>query len=245
MTLSLPLRPFARAAHAAHAAVALSVLILASSACAAPGNGGNGSTAAGETSDGGDPQKTTAAATAPADAALATFAGGCFWCMEPPFDKLDGVYTTTSGYAGGEMDDPTYQQVSSGRTGHTESLQVAYDPERVSYETLLDTFWVNVDPFDGAGQFCDRGSQYRPAIFTHDEAQAAAARASLERVRERFEGREIAVEIEALEEFFPAEEYHQDFYEKNPDHYKRYRTGCRRDARLRAVWGSDKGDTTP
>ncbi|MEG6505886.1 peptide-methionine (S)-S-oxide reductase MsrA [Nitratidesulfovibrio sp. 1201_IL3209] len=178
------------------------------------------------------------AATA-ASTATAVFAGGCFWCMEKPFDQLDGVLDTTSGYTGGSVDSPTYKQVSSGLTGHAEALRVTYDPARVAYETLLEVFWRNVDPLDAGGQFCDRGSQYRSAIFVADAEQRRAAEASKKAVEERL-GRPVATGIEDAATFWPAEEYHQDYYRKNPIRYAYYRTGCGRDRRLEQVWGDDK-----
>jgi peptide-methionine (S)-S-oxide reductase len=180
------------------------------------------------------------AAWSQANQARATFAGGCFWCMEPPYDKLDGVFSTTSGYTGGHVEDPTYKEVSAGGTGHAEVVQVVYDPSKVTYEQLLRIFWRNVDPFDGDGQFCDRGSQYRPAIFYHSEAQQEAAVASKERMSERFD-QSIEVEIQPLSEFYPAEDYHQNYYKKNPLRYRFYRSSCGRDRRLEAVWGDEAG----
>ncbi len=180
------------------------------------------------------------AQTPPATTAKATFAGGCFWCMEPPFDKLDGVLSTTSGYTGGTKVNPTYQEVSAGSTGHAEAMQVEYDPKRVSFEKLLDVFWHNVDPTQKDGQFCDHGSQYRTAIFVHDAEQkrvADASKATLEKSKP-FKG-DIVTEIVPATTFYPAEEYHQDYYMKNPLRYKLYRTGCGRDARLKEVWGTD------
>jgi peptide-methionine (S)-S-oxide reductase len=170
--------------------------------------------------------------------ARATFAGGCFWCMEPPFDGLPGVVSTTSGYAGGGKDNPTYEEVSAGITGHAEVVQVAYDPTKISYERLLDVFWRNIDPTTGDRQFCDRGTQYRPAIFFHDEAQKRAAEASKRKIEQsgKLPG-PIATQIVPLTKFYPAEEYHQDFYKKNPVRYKTYRFGCGRDARLAELWG--------
>jgi peptide-methionine (S)-S-oxide reductase len=170
--------------------------------------------------------------------AKATFAGGCFWCMEPPFDKIDGVVSTTSGYSGGEEKDPTYKQVSAGRTGHAEAVQVLYDPARVSYERLLEVFWHNIDPTTEKRQFCDWGAQYRTAIFTHDEEQRRLAEASQRRIEESgvLDG-PIVTEITPFTAFYPAEEYHQDFYKKNPVHYRRYRVGCGRDETLRRIWG--------
>jgi peptide-methionine (S)-S-oxide reductase len=170
--------------------------------------------------------------------AIATFAGGCFWCMEPPFDKLEGVIATTSGYMGGAERNPSYEQVSAGATGHAEVVQVSYDPRRVSYDKLLEVFWRNVDPTTPNRQFCDVGRQYRSAIFYRDEAQRRAAEASLAKVREtkRFAG-PIVTEIVEAGEFWPAEDYHQDYYLRNPLRYKFYRTGCGRDARLEELWG--------
>jgi peptide-methionine (S)-S-oxide reductase len=170
--------------------------------------------------------------------ALATFAGGCFWCMEPPYDKLDGVLATTSGYTGGDKADPTYQEVSAGGTGHAEAVQITYDPAKVSYGELLEVFWRNIDPLDAGGQFCDRGDQYRTAIFVHDEEQRQLAEASKQALVDsrRFE-QPIVTEIAAAGPFYPAEDYHQDYYEKNPLRYKFYRWNCGRDQRLAEVWG--------
>ena len=171
--------------------------------------------------------------------ATATFAGGCFWCMEPPFDKLEGVISTTSGYTGGSKADPTYREVSSGGTGHAEVVQVAYDPAKVSYEKLLEVFWRNVDPLDPGGQFCDRGSQYRTAIFAETEEQRRLAEASKQALADsgRFE-HPIATEVVEASTFYPAEDYHQDYYEKNPVRYKFYRWNCGRDQRLAELWGA-------
>jgi peptide-methionine (S)-S-oxide reductase len=174
------------------------------------------------------------------DEAKATFAGGCFWCMEPPYDELDGVISTISGYSGGHVEDPTYQEVVSGTTGHLEVMQVTYDPSVVSYEELLDVFWVNIDPVDGGGQFCDRGQQYTTAIFYHNEEQRRLAEESREEIAESqdFGMRRIQTDIRPLEEFYRAEDYHQDYYRKNPLRYKLYRTSCGRDRRLEELWGS-------
>jgi len=172
--------------------------------------------------------------------ARATFAGGCFWCMEPPYDRVDGVVETISGFSGGHVVDPTYQQVVRGGTGHLEVVQVVYDPDRVSYERLLEVFWRNIDPFDGGGQFCDRGESYRPAIFVAGEAQQLRARESLEAIRQRFD-QDVAVTIEPFEAFYPAEDYHQNYYGNNPVRYKYYRWRCGRDQRLEAVWGREAG----
>jgi peptide-methionine (S)-S-oxide reductase len=175
-----------------------------------------------------------------AETAVATFAGGCFWCMEAPFDSLDGVISTTSGYTGGSTPEPTYDQVSAGGTGHAEAVQVVYDPEKVTYEKLLDVYWHNVDPTAKNRQFCDVGSQYRSAIFVHDAEQkrlAEASRDALERSGRL--GRPVVTEIVEAGPFHPAEQYHQDYYKKNPIRYAYYRRGCGRDARLRELWGSD------
>jgi peptide-methionine (S)-S-oxide reductase len=174
----------------------------------------------------------------PPGQAVATFAGGCFWCMEPPFDKLPGVTATISGYTGGAKVNPTYEQVSSGSTGHAEAVQVIYDPKKVTYEKLLETFWVNIDPTVKDRQFCDSGNQYRTAIFYHDEAQrkaAEASRAALEKSKPFKEA--IVTPIVMAGAFYPAEEYHQDYYKKNPVRYQIYRSGCGRDARLKQLWG--------
>jgi peptide-methionine (S)-S-oxide reductase len=179
-----------------------------------------------------------AAPTAEKGQAVATFAGGCFWCMEPPYDKLDGVLATISGYTGGNTADPTYEQVLTGGTGHAEAVQVTYDPAKVSYEQLLEVFWRNVDPLDAGGQFCDRGDQYRTGIFVHDAAQRRLAEASKQALEDsgRF-AQPIVTEIEAAGPFYPAEDYHQDYYEKNPIRYNFYRWNCGRDARLEQLWG--------
>ena len=171
--------------------------------------------------------------------AVAVFAGGCFWCMEPPFDKLDGVLATTSGYTDGAKTDPTYEQVSSGRTGHYEALQVEYDPARVSYEKLLEVFWRNIDPLDGGGQFCDRGPQYRSAIFVADDGQRALAQASKAALDQsgKLPGR-VVTEVLPAGKFYPAEAYHQDYYRKNPTAYAYYRWTCGRDRRLERLWGA-------
>ena len=176
---------------------------------------------------------------APPGSAVATFAGGCFWCMEQPFDKIDGVLATTSGYIGGTKAKPTYEEVSSGYTGHTEAVQVLYDPKKVSYEKLLDVFWHNIDPTVKDRQFCDVGTQYRTAIFVHSDEQRSAAEASKAALEKSKPFKEpIVTPIVAATEFWPAEEYHQDYYQKNPLRYTYYRTGCGRDARLKQLWGS-------
>ena len=174
----------------------------------------------------------------PPGKAIATFAGGCFWCMEPPYDKLDGVISTTSGYMGGKTRNPTYSEVSSGSTGHTEVVQIVYDPAKVSYEKLLDVYWRNVDPTVTDRQFCDIGSQYRTTIFVHSEEQRKAAEKSKADLAKSKPFKDaIVTPIVAAAEFWPAEEYHQDYYTKNPVRYTYYRTGCGRDARLKALWG--------
>lgn len=173
--------------------------------------------------------------------ARAIFAGGCFWCIEPPYDNLRGVISTTSGYTGGTLENPTYEQVSSGNTGHTEVVEVVFDPEMVNYDTLLEIFWRNIDPLDGGGQFCDRGSQYRSAIFYLDEAQKEAAEASLKALRSKRFSDPIRTEVVMATEFYPAEEYHQNYYQRNPLRYKYYRWGCGRDSRLEALWGDEAG----
>lgn len=171
--------------------------------------------------------------------ARATFAGGCFWCMEPPYDKLDGVISTVSGYAGGHVVDPSYRAVTTGRTGHTEVVQVTYDPNVVSYEKLLEVFWMNIDPTTLNRQFCDAGSQYRTAVFSHDAEQQNLALASKQHIEASgvLPG-PVVTEIEPLDAFYPAEDYHQDYYRKNPLRYNFYRTSCGRDARLKQLWES-------
>ena len=173
----------------------------------------------------------------------ATFAGGCFWCMEPPFDKIDGVISTTSGYIGGPEVRPTYEEVAYGRTGHTEAVEIVFDPEQVSYEELLRVFWRNIDPTVENRQFCDIGTQYRTAIFAHDAEQlrlAKESKAEIERTKTFDEP--IVTPVQKAEPFYPAEEYHQNFYKKNPAHYHRYRRGCGRDARLYELWGDAAKD---
>ena len=178
------------------------------------------------------------AAAATSGHALATFAGGCFWCMEPPYDELDGVISTTSGYTGGHKQHPTYEEVSTGTTGHTEAVQVVYDPTRITYERLLAVFWRNINPVTPNAQFCDHGSQYRSGIFAHDATQRRLAEESKRALEAsgRFKV-PIVTEIVAAAAFYPAEEYHQDYYKKNPVRYKFYRAGCGRDRRLAELWG--------
>jgi peptide-methionine (S)-S-oxide reductase len=170
--------------------------------------------------------------------ATATFAGGCFWCMEPPFDRIDGVISTTSGYTGGSKENPGYKEVSRGGTGHTEAVQIIYDPARVSYAQLLDVFWRNIDPTTAGGQFCDWGNQYRSEIFYHDDEQKGLAIRSKEKLKTLESFKEpIVTQITAASAFYPAEDYHQDYYKKNPVRYKFYRYGCGRDKRLQELWG--------
>lgn len=177
---------------------------------------------------------------ATAQTAKATFAGGCFWCMEPPFDKLDGVISTTSGYVGGKKKNPTYEEVSAGGTGHAEAVQVVYDPKKVSYEKLLEVFWHNVDPLVKDRQFCDRGNQYRSAIFYHDETQKRLAEQT-KKAKEKELGKPVVTEIVPASQYYAAEDYHQDYYKKNPIRYKLYRANCGRDARLEQLWGDKAG----
>ncbi len=168
---------------------------------------------------------------------VATFAGGCFWCMEPPFEKLEGVRSVISGYSGGLEKRPTYKQVSSGRTGHTEAIQIVFDPKRVSYDKLVSVFWRSMNPTDAGGQFADRGRQYRPVIFFHDEVQRKVAERSKEQLAQsgRFK-KPIVVPVTKFDAFYPAEDYHQDYYKTNPRHYKSYRLGSGREGFLKRVW---------
>jgi len=170
----------------------------------------------------------------------AILAGGCFWCMEPPYDKLDGVLSTTSGYTSGAVVNPTYEQVSAGGTGHTEAMQVVFDPSRITYDRLLHVFWRNIDPFARDRQFCDRGSQYRSGIYPRTALQKATAESSLRALAARF-SQPIATEIVAATPFYAAEEYHQNYYTKNPVRYKFYRASCGRDKRLEEIWGDEAG----
>jgi peptide-methionine (S)-S-oxide reductase len=173
----------------------------------------------------------------------ATFAGGCFWCMEHPFDALPGVLSVTSGYTGGQKKDPTYQEVSAGGTGHAEAVQIVYEPSKITYGKLLDVFWHNIDPTTKDRQFCDSGHQYRSAIFYHSEEQHRAALQSKEALEKAKPFREpIVTEIVPAGVFYPAEEYHQHYYKKNPIRYWYYRNGCGRDQRLKELWGSAAGE---
>lgn len=178
----------------------------------------------------------TSPAASPSNLATAIFAGGCFWCMEKPFDEIPGVVATTSGYTGGTLVNPTYEQVGRGGTGHFEAVKITYDPAKVSYQKLLDTYWLQVDPFDAFGQFCDKGETYLPAIFYANDTERKAAEAAREVLYARFK-KPIVVQILPAKVFYDAEGYHQDYYQKNPLRYAYYRNGCGRDARLRAVWG--------
>lgn len=175
-----------------------------------------------------------------ADKAVATFAGGCFWCMEPPFEDLIGVHSVISGYTGGKEKNPTYKEVAGGVTGHTEAVQVHFDPDLISYEQLLQVYWKSMDPTDIGGQFADRGTQYRPEIFFHDEEQQQAAINSKKELQDskRF-SKNIVVPISKFTEFYKAEDYHQDYYLKEPSHYKRYRIGSGREAFLIKTWGKE------
>ena len=169
----------------------------------------------------------------------AIFAGGCYWCMVGEFEGIPGVQKVLSGYTGGTVKNPTYEQVSTGKTGHVEAIQVTYNPNIIGYQKLLDIFWRNVDPFDEKGQFCDKGSQYRAGIFYMDDAQKNLAEASKEQVKKMF-NQEIATAIHPASEFYPAEDYHQDFHIKNKTHYELYRRGCGRDERLDKLWSDKK-----
>jgi peptide-methionine (S)-S-oxide reductase len=181
-------------------------------------------------------------AAAKRETARAIFAGGCFWCMEPPFEKIDGVSSVVSGYTDGRTRNPTYEQVSAGVTGHTEAVEIVYDPAKVTYEKLLDVFWRNIDPLTANAQFCDHGTQYRSGIYYLDEAQKKLAEESKRMIVEskRF-AKEIQTQIVAASAFYRAEEYHQDFYKKNPVRYYSYRAGCGRDRKLQELWGKDAG----
>jgi methionine-S-sulfoxide reductase len=169
----------------------------------------------------------------------AIFAGGCFWCMQSEFSGTEGVVSVTSGYTGGTVKNPTYEQVSSGMTGHAESIEVVYDPAKVTYEKLLKIYWGNIDPTDQGGQFADRGTQYRTAIFYTTDAQRQQAEASKKQVEEKLKAT-IYTEITKASEFYPAEEYHQDYAKKNPVHYNAYKYGSGRVSRLKELWGPDQ-----
>jgi peptide-methionine (S)-S-oxide reductase len=180
------------------------------------------------------------AAPAPAPTRTAIFAGGCFWCTEADFDKVPGVVSTTSGYIGGKTANPSYEQVSMGSTGHAEAVQVVYDPSKVSYEKLLDVFWRSIDPLVKDQQFCDHGDQYRSAIFYGDEQEKQLAETSKKAVEAKFSPRTVFTQVVAAGPFYRAEEYHQDYYVKNPVRYKFYRYNCGRDQRLEQIWGKNE-----
>ena len=173
--------------------------------------------------------------------AIATFAGGCFWCMEPPFAQLDGVLSVTSGYTGGRQENPSYEDVARGFTDHRESVRILFDPARIGFGELLEVFWRNVDPTDPTGQFADQGEHYRTAIFYHDDSQRELAEASKKRIEAsgRFDG-PIVTEILPATTFYPAEEYHQEYYKKNPQRYKIYRRGSGRERYLDQMWGGEE-----
>jgi peptide-methionine (S)-S-oxide reductase len=236
-----PLRP--REALSRLAAALLALPLAVPFALAACGGAPTGAEEAAERAAGGaEVGYLTVEEAAERGLAVATFAGGCFWCMEPPFDKLDGVLSTTSGYTGGDEESPSYKQVSAGVTGHTEAVRVVYDPAKIGYDRLLHVFWRNIDPTARDRQFCDQGSQYRSGIFVHGDEQRRLAEASLaELARAQPFAGEIVTTIEPAAAFWPAEEYHQDYYRKNALRYKFYRNGCGRDDRLRELWGDEAG----
>jgi peptide methionine sulfoxide reductase msrA/msrB len=214
------------------------LMVMMVGACKSTAEGGEGKAKGPASAPAAPVADSTLAPPPPEGMAVATFAGGCFWCMEPPFEKLEGVKAVYSGYAGGPERNPTYKQVSHGTTGHTEAVRVIYDPKAVSYDKLLDTFWRSMDPTDAGGQFVDRGAQYRPAIFTHTPEQRAAAEESKAALQAsgRFSD-PIIVPIQDAGPFWLAEDYHQDFYKKSPDHYHRYRSGSGRDRFIEETWG--------
>jgi peptide-methionine (S)-S-oxide reductase len=182
----------------------------------------------------------TAPGGTPPQRSVATFAGGCFWCVEADFDKVPGVISTTSGFIGGKVANPTYNQVVTGTTGHTEAVEIVFDPTRVTFQKLLDVFWRSHDPLAKNRQFCDSGEQYRAGIFYHDEEQQRLATDSKKTIQARFAPRIVHTEITKAAPFYKAEDYHQDYYEKNPVRYKFYRFNCGRDQRLEELWGKDK-----
>jgi peptide-methionine (S)-S-oxide reductase len=188
------------------------------------------------------PAMAQSAAPAPAGTAKATFAGGCFWCVEADFDKVPGVISTTSGYIGGTLANPTYEQVTTNRTGHAEAVEIVFDPKKVSYEQLVNKFWRTIDPTTPDRQFCDVGSPYRTAIYVHDDAQLATVKASLAALEKTKPFKEpIVTQVERAGPFYRAEEYHQDYYRKNPVRYNYYRASCGRDLRLQQLWGASGG----
>ena len=182
------------------------------------------------------------AAAKPTSTEIATFAGGCFWCVESDFDKVDGVISTVSGFMGGKTPNPSYKDVTAGGTGHLEVVQITFDPAKVTYQKLVDHFWRTIDPYDAGGQFCDRGESYTTAIFTHTPEQKMVAEASKEALTKSGPLKQpIATQIRDASAFTAAEDYHQDFYVKNPARYKFYRFGCGRDQRLAELWGKKAG----
>ena len=190
-----------------------------------------------------DPDRVPATKQAPPPAkgqAVAVFAGGCFWCMEKPFEKVSGVIEVSSGYAGGKIDGPSYKEIGSGATQHIEAIHVLYEPDKVSYARLLEVFWHNIDPTQADGQFCDRGHQYTTAVFTSDPEESRLALESKKAVAKEL-GKTVVTDIRPAAPFWMAEDYHQDFYKTNPAHYQRYRTGCGRDRRLQELWGDKAG----
>ena len=190
---------------------------------------------------GAQPAKPADSAAAAMPAATAIFAGGCFWCVEADFEKLRGVIAAESGYTGGKSVNPTYHQVGAGGSGHTEAVRVSYDPAKVSYQQLVDYFWRHIDPTVKDRQFCDAGTQYRSAIYWQNEAERKIAEASRDALLKSGRLPQVLTEIAAASAFYPAEEYHQDYYKKNPIRYKYYRSRCGRDQRLRELWGSEAG----
>lgn len=201
-------------------------------------------TAASAPAVGPSPLASRAARTVAPNVDTATFAGGCFWSMERPFDNTPGVISATAGYTGGKVVNPSYEHVSTGATGHVESVEVVFDPSKVSYDRLLDIYWHNIDPVTPDGQFCDHGDEYRTAIFYHGEAQHQAALQSLKVVQAHF-SKSVSTEIRAAGPFYSAEAYHQHFAERNPVRYNIYRRGCGRDARLKAIWGAAAEPNVP
>lgn len=177
-----------------------------------------------------------------AETEVATFAGGCFWCMQPPYDALKGkgVVKTVAGYTGGHLDNPTYPEVSSGTSGHVEAIEVYYDPQKISYQELLTVYWRNIDPTVENQQFCDKGEQYRSVIFYHNQEQKQLAEESKAKIIQKYKFPHVYTEILPAQTFYPAEEYHQDYYKKNPVRYKYYRYRCGRDKRLKQLWGTNK-----
>jgi peptide-methionine (S)-S-oxide reductase len=179
------------------------------------------------------------------DVEVATFAGGCFWCVEADFDKVDGVVSTISGFMGGKKQNVGYKEVTAGGTGHLEVVQITFDPKKVSYERLVHIFWRTIDPLDPNGQFCDKGDSYQTAIFTHSDVQAKIAATSKKAIEDSGRFKQlIATEVRPASHFSKAEEYHQDFYKKDPGRYYSYRAGCGRDQRVKALWGAEAGGKT-